>query len=81
MHEQNKETLFGMKQLWDGMNILQHEGSQIYGNNIILLSPFEPKQWIADDGVHTNASGYINIQQPFPRYDRYDDANIANINS
>jgi len=79
MHEQYKETLFGMKQLWDGMNILQNEGSQISGN-IILLSPFEPKQWIADDGVHTNASRYINIQQPFPKYDRYD-ANIANINS
>jgi len=81
MHEQYKETLFGMKQLWDGMNILQNEGSEIYGNNIILLSPFEPKQWIADNGVHKNVSGYINIQQPFPKYDRYDDANIANINS
>ena len=61
MHEQYKETLFGTKQLWHGMNILRSEGREIYGMHVnkILLSPFDSKRWIADDGIHTNAYGYI----------------------
>ena len=42
------------------MNILQSEGHEIYGMHVnkILLSPFDSKHWIADDGIHTNAYGY-----------------------
>ena len=60
MHEQNKETLFGMEQSWNGMNILRSEGHEIYGMHVnkIFLSPFDSKRWIADDGIHTNAYGY-----------------------
>ena len=45
MHEQYKETLFGPKQLWHGMNILQSEGHEIYGMHVnkISLSPFDSK--------------------------------------
>ena len=61
MHEQYKETLFGTKQLWHGMNILRSERREIYGMHVnkTLLSPFDSKRWIADDGIHTNAYGYI----------------------
>ena len=61
MHEQYKETLFGTEQLWHGMNILRSEGHEIYGMyvNKISLSPFDSKRWIADDGINTNAYGYI----------------------
>ena len=31
MHEQYKETLFGKKQLWHGMNVLRSEGHEIFG--------------------------------------------------
>ena len=43
MHEQYKETLFGTKQLWHGINILRREGHEIYGKheNKISLSPFD----------------------------------------
>ena len=60
MHEQYKETLFGTKQLWHGMNILPTKGHEIYGMHVnkISLSPFDSKRWIADDGIHTNAYGY-----------------------
>ena len=60
MHEQYKETLFGTKQLWHGMNILRTKGHEIYGMHVnkISLSPFDSKRWIADDGIHTNAYGY-----------------------
>ena len=42
------------------MNILRSEGHSIYGMQInkILLSAFDSKRWIADDGIHTNAYGY-----------------------
>ena len=45
MHEQYKETLFGSKQLWHGMNILRSEGHEIYGMHVnkISLSPFDSK--------------------------------------
>ena len=61
MHEQYKETLFGAKQLWHGMNILRSKGHEIYGMHVnkISLSPFDSKRWIADDGIHTNAYRYI----------------------
>ena len=59
-HEQYKETLFGMEQLWHGMNILRSEGHEIYGmhQNKISLSPFDSKRWICDDGIHAKAYGY-----------------------
>ena len=58
MHEQYKETLFGKKQLWHGMNILRSQKHEIYGMyvNKISLSPFDSKRWI--DGIHTKAYGY-----------------------
>ncbi len=63
MHGQYKKTLFGTKQLhaWHGMNILRSEGHEIYGMHLnkVSLSPFDSKRWIADDGIHTNAFGYI----------------------
>ena len=45
MYEQYKETLFGSKQLWHGMNILRSEGHEIYGMHVnkISLSPFDSK--------------------------------------
>ena len=45
MHEQYKETLFGSKQLWHGMNILRSEGHEIYGMHVnkLSLSPFDSK--------------------------------------
>jgi len=60
MHEQYKETLFGKKQLWHGMNILRSQRHEIYGMyvNKISLSPFDSKRWIAEDGNHTKAYGY-----------------------
>ena len=60
MHEQYKETLFAKKQLWHGMNILRSQNHEICGMyaNKILLSPFDSKRWIAEDGVHTKAYGY-----------------------
>ena len=62
-HERYKETLFGAKQQWHGMNILQSEGHEIYGMHLnkISLSLFDSKRWIGDDGVHTKAYGYINM--------------------
>ena len=61
IHEQHKETLFNTKQLWHGMNILRSEGHEIYGTHAykISFSPFDSKRWIADDGIHTNAYGYM----------------------
>ncbi len=61
MHEQYKETLFGTKQLWHGMNMLRSKGHEIYGMHLkkVLLSPFDSKRWIADDGIRTNAYGYM----------------------
>ena len=60
MHEQYKETLFGKKQLWHGMNILQSEKHEIYGVHLnkVSLSAFDSKRWITDDGIHTDAYGY-----------------------
>ena len=60
MHEQYKETLFGKKQLWHGMNILRSEGHEIYGMYVKkkLLSSFDSKRWIEEDGIHTKAYGY-----------------------
>ena len=65
MHEQYKETLIGKKQLWHGMNMLRSEGHEIYGMHVnkISLSPFDSKRWIAEDGIHTHASGY----DPMPK--------------
>jgi len=67
MHEQYKETLFGKKQLWHGMNIVRSQRHEIYGMyvNKISLSPFDSKRWIAEDGIHTKAYGYnppLNLQ-------------------
>ena len=60
MHELYKNTLFGKKQQWHGMNILRSEGHEIYGMyvNKISLSPFDSKRWIEEDGIHTKAHGY-----------------------
>ena len=60
MHEQYKETLFGKKQLWHGMNIYRSEGHEIYGMyvNKKSLSSFDSKRWIEEDGIHTKAYGY-----------------------
>ena len=60
MHEHYKETLFSAKQQRHGMNILRSEAHEIYGMHInkISLSPFDSKQWICEDGVHTKAYGY-----------------------
>ena len=76
MHEQYKETLFASKQLWHRINILRSEGHEIYGMHVnkISLSPFDSKRWIADDGIHTNAYGYIPVaEQQFA----FTDAEIA----
>ena len=53
MHEQYKETLFGKKQLWHGMNILRSEGHEICGMyvNKKSLSSFDSKRWIEEDGI------------------------------
>ena len=63
MHQQYKETLFDTKQLWHGKNILRSEGHEIYGMhaNKIPHYTFDSKGWIADDSVHTNANGHINM--------------------
>ena len=60
MHEQYKETLFGKKQLWHGMDMLRREGHEIYGMHVnkISLSPFDSKRWLVEDGIHTHAYGY-----------------------
>ena len=65
MHEQYKETLFGKKQLWHGMNILRSKGHEIYGMHVnkISLSLFDSKRWMADDGIQTNAYGYISVAE------------------
>ena len=63
IHKQSKETFFGTKQLRHGMNILRSEGHEICGMHLnkISLSPFDSKRWIGDDGIHTKAYGYINM--------------------
>ena len=60
MHEQYKESLFGKKQLWHGMNFLRSQKHEIYGMyvNKISISPFDSKRWIEGDGIHTKAYGY-----------------------
>ena len=65
MHEQYKETLFGKKQLWHGMNMLRSEGHEIYGVHVnkISLSLFNSKRWIAQDGIHTYAYRYNPAQK------------------
>ena len=41
------------------MNILRREGHEIYSVHVNkVLSAFDSKRWIADDGIHTNAYGY-----------------------
>jgi len=62
-HENYKETLFGAKQQWYGMNILRSEGHEIYGTHLnkISLSPFDSKRWIGDDGIHTKVYGYTSF--------------------
>ena len=64
MHEQYKETLFSVKQQRHGMNVLRSEGHEIYGVHInkIALSPFDSKQWICEDGIHTKAYGYTSFE-------------------
>ena len=59
-HDQYKDSVFGEKQLWHGMNILRNDGHEIYGMHVnkISLSPFDSKRWIAEDGIHTHAYGY-----------------------
>ena len=66
-HKQYMETLFSAKQQRHGMNILRSEGHEIYGMHIdkILLSPFDSKRWIDDDGVHTKVYGYTDILPTF----------------
>ena len=56
LHEQWKETLFGTKQLWHGMNILRSEGQEIYGIHVnkISLSPFDFKAMIHQNANMTN---------------------------
>ena len=43
------------------MNILRNEGHEIYGTHLnkVSLSAFDSKRWIADNGIHTNAHGYM----------------------
>ena len=64
-HEQYKEMLLGLKQLWHGMNIIRSYGHEVYGMQVnkISLSPFDSKRWIADDGIHTKAYGYISVAE------------------
>ena len=40
--------------------MIRSEGHEIYSMHVnkVLLSPFETKRWIADDGVHTLAYGH-----------------------
>ena len=54
-HEHYKEALFGRKQFLHKMKILRSDGHGMYGMrmNKILISPFDTKCWIADDGVQT----------------------------
>ena len=70
-HEHYKETLFGMEQKWNEMNIIRSEGHMIYGmhQKKISLSPFDSKRWICDDGIHTKAYGYKEI--PTLTYDEF----------
>ena len=55
--------LFGGKQMWHGMNILRNKRHEIYGMHVnkISLSAFDSKRWIADNGIQTNAYGYIDV--------------------
>lgn len=61
VEEQYRETLFGKKQSWHGMKILQSEEHEIFRMHVnkIRRSPFDSKRWIADDGIHTKAFGYM----------------------
>ena len=48
--------------MWHGQNTLRSEGHEMYSMylNKISLSAFDSKRWIADDGINTNAYGYIS---------------------
>ena len=59
-HEHYKEALIKGKQYMHKMKILRSEGHKMYGMcmNKILISLFDTKRWIADDGVHRLAYGH-----------------------
>ena len=60
-HEYYKEALFERRQFMHKMKILRSEGHEMYGMcmNKILLSSFDTKRWIADDGIQTLAYGHF----------------------
>ena len=64
-HEHYKEALIKGKQYMHKMKILRSEGHEMYGMcmNKISISPFDTKQWIADDGVRTLAYGHRAIRR------------------
>ena len=59
-HEQYKEALVEKQTFRHGMDVLRSERHHIYGQrlNKILLSPFDSKRWIAENGVDTLAYGH-----------------------
>ena len=63
-HEHYKEALIRGKQYMHKMKILS-EGHEMYGMimNKTLISPFDTKRWIADDGMHTLAYGHRAISR------------------
>ncbi|MEW8688827.1 MAG: hypothetical protein AB2556_23665, partial [Candidatus Thiodiazotropha sp.] len=59
-HEQFKEALFEKQTFRHGMDVLRSERHRIYGQHLnkVLLSPFNSKPWIEENGVDTLAYGY-----------------------
>ena len=55
-HKQYREALFSKKTFRHGMDVLRSEKHHIYGHlNKVLLSYFDSKRWIAENGVDTLA--------------------------
>ena len=62
-HQNYKQALFNKSDFKHGMNMLRSVNHQIYGLHLnkTTLSPFDPKRWIKDDGIHTLAYGHKDI--------------------
>ena len=64
-HKRYKEALFGRKQFMYKMKILRSEGHKMYGMcmNLISISPFDTKCWIAGAGIQMLAYGHKDIRR------------------
>ena len=63
MHDDYKETLFNNKQMYHKMKTIRSENHQLgsYELNKVLLSCFDDKRYIHEDGIKSYAYGYKKL--------------------